>query len=133
MKIGKRNIPTWITATIGILLLVGVGVLIWAWPYVMSGSPNEGIVKIRRGSTLETVRDSLKSSVDEEFGETVYHLLTLTNSNLTDRHGAFKVKEGDSPYTVLRLLRSGDPAASRLRSATCELRRISPRAWAKNC
>ena len=109
MKIGKKNIPTWIVASLAVLLVAGAGVLIWAWPYLMTGSPAEGIVKIRKGSSLEMVRDSLKMHVDEQFGETVYELLCLTKSDLTGRHGAFTVKEGDSPYTVLRLLRSGAP------------------------
>ena len=68
MKIGKKNIPTWIVASLAVLLVAGAGVLIWAWPYLITGSPAEGIVKIRKGSSLEMVRDSLKMHVDEQFG-----------------------------------------------------------------
>lgn len=76
-------------------------------PFIFIGSPADGLIKIRSGSSNETVGDSIKESIDVTFGSRVVTLLNLTGSDLTGRQGAFKVKKGDSPFKVMRMLRSG--------------------------
>ncbi len=97
----------------GIAAAVVAVALVIASPYIFSGAPCDGMVKLRKGSSLETAHDSLKVAVDAEFADRVLTLLSSTGADLSGRQGAFKVKKGDSPYKVMRLLRSGDESGVR--------------------
>ena len=112
MRIGNREIAgrNLLVAAVGLVVCV---VAAWLAPFFFTGAPSDGMVKIRRGSSIETVRDSLQSSVDVTFGNRVARLLSLTGADLSERHGAFKVNKGDSPFTVMRRLRSGQPSGIR--------------------
>ncbi|MBQ7689604.1 MAG: endolytic transglycosylase MltG [Muribaculaceae bacterium] len=112
MKIGNREI------SFRNLLLVAVGLVVcvtsaWLAPFFLTGAPGDGMVKVRKGSSVETVRDSLQSAVGVTFGNRVARLLSLTGADMSGRHGAFKVSKGDSPFTVMRRLRSGQPSGIR--------------------
>lgn len=76
-------------------------------PYFFTGAPCEGMIKVRKGSTIEMVKDSMEKNVDVEFAGKVATLLKVTGADLSKRQGAFKINEGDSPFKVMRLLRSG--------------------------
>jgi len=89
-------------AIVAIALMAVVGM-----PYFVNGSPCDGMIKVRKGSSIETVKDSMEKCVDVEFAGKVATLLKLTGADLSKRQGAFMVKEGDSPFKVMRLLRSG--------------------------
>lgn len=87
--------------------VVAIGAAI-ASPYIFSGAPDDGMIKIRKGSSIDVVGDSITKVFDEDYAGRVVSLLKNTGADLSARQGAFKVKKGDSPYTVMRLLRSGD-------------------------
>lgn len=108
MKIGNREIGNRTLAALAAAAIAAAVVAIML-PYFVMGAPDEGLVKVRRGSTVEVVVDSLQTAVGTSFGSRVSTLLRLTGTDLTGRHGAFKVNKGDSPFTVMRLLRSGQP------------------------
>ncbi len=112
MRIGNREIAgrNLLVAALGLVVCVAAA---WLAPFFFTGAPSDGMVKIRHGSSIETVRDSLQSSVDVTFGNRVTRLLSLTGADLSERHGAFKVSKGDSPFTVMRRLRSGQPSGIR--------------------
>ena len=112
MRIGNREIAgrNLLVAALGLAVCVAAA---WLAPFFFTGAPSDGMVKIRHGSSIETVRDSLQSSVDVTFGNRVARLLSLTGADLSERHGAFKVNKGDSPFTVMRRLRSGQPSGIR--------------------
>lgn len=88
-------------ATLALLCLLGT-------PYLFSGAPGDGIIKIRKGSSIDMVRDSIEASVDVGFAGKVATMLRLTFADISSRQGAFKVKKGDSPFAVMRMLRSGE-------------------------
>ena len=112
MKIGNREIAgrNLLIAALGLVVCVTAA---WLAPFFLTGAPGDGMVKIRRGSTIDAVSDSLQSSVEVTFGKRVARLLSLTGADLSERHGAFKVNKGDSPFTVMRRLRSGQPSGIR--------------------
>ncbi|MBO7610197.1 MAG: endolytic transglycosylase MltG [Muribaculaceae bacterium] len=109
MKIGKREFGNRTVAVIG-AALIAVILLVLMMPYFIMGAPEDGLVKVRKGSTTEMVVDSLQFTIGSSFGSRVGTLLKLTGSDLSGRHGAFKVNKGDSPFRVMRLLRSGQPS-----------------------
>ncbi len=82
-------------------------------PFVFTGAPCDGMVKVRKGSTIDMVQDSIEAHVDVAFARKVSTLLRLTGTDLSHRQGAFKVNKGDSPFKVMRLLRSGAESAIR--------------------
>lgn len=92
--------------SIKILIIIIAGVLLSSLVFYPS-APCDGMVKVRKGSTIAMVADSIGSSIDVGFAGRVKILLTITGSDLSKRQGAFKVHKGDSPFTVMRLLRSG--------------------------
>ncbi|MBO5539782.1 MAG: endolytic transglycosylase MltG [Muribaculaceae bacterium] len=96
-----------IIAVIGAVLVAAAAVGIWMAPYVTTGAPDDGIILLRKGSSVQTATDSLAAHVDVEFARRVGKLLDMTGADISGRQGAFRVKKGDSPYTVMRKLRSG--------------------------
>ncbi len=109
MKIGTREFSS---RAVAAMAAVAIAIVIVALmlPYFVIGAPEAGLVKVRRGSNVEVVVDSLQSTIGSSFGSRVGTLLRLTGSDMSSRHGAFKVSKGDSPFTVMRLLRSGQPS-----------------------
>ena len=93
-----------------VLLAVLIGVMalsIWLAPYFATGAPAEGMIKLRKGSTVEQATESIAANIDTQFAQRVGKLLSMTGADLTARQGAFKVSKSDSPFRVMRLLRSG--------------------------
>lgn len=112
MKIGNREIhnKNLAVAAAGLVILV---VAAWLTPFFLTGAPADGLVKLRRGSTIEVAADSLAKNIDTAFASRVASLLHLTGTDLSKRQGAFKVSKGDSPFTTMRRLRSGQPSGIR--------------------
>ena len=112
MKIGNREIhnKNLAVAAAGLVILV---VAAWLTPFFLTGAPADGLVKLRRGSTIEVAADSLAKNIDTAFARRVATLLHLTGTDLSKRQGAFKVSKGDSPFTTMRRLRSGQPSGIR--------------------
>ena len=65
------------------------------------------MIKVREGSTIDAVADSISCNIGVSFASRVKTLLSITGSDLSKRQGAFRVHKGDSPFKVMRLLRSG--------------------------
>lgn len=100
----KRSSKNRIVAVLaGVVVVLGLA----SFPYIFKGAPDDGMIKVREGSTIDMVVDSISSSIDVDFAARVKTLLTLTGSDLSKRQGAFKVRKGDTPFKVMRLLRSG--------------------------
>lgn len=95
------------------LAALGVVAALLGVPYFMSGAPCDGLIKIRKGASVESVCDSIRAEVDNDYADRVETLLKLTGSDLSKRQGAFKIKEGMSVYHAMRLLRNGDECGVR--------------------
>lgn len=104
----KKTRPLAVLAAVALIVLAAL-----AAPYVFTGSPADGVIKVRRGSSNEVVEDSIARGIDVAFAARVGRLLKLTGTDISQRQGAFNVKQGDSPLRVVRLLRSGQPSGIR--------------------
>ncbi len=109
MKIGKKKI----LACVGVCVALVAIAAIVASPYIFTGAPCDGMVKLRKGSSLDVAQDSIAAQVDVAFASKVGTLLRLTHADISKRQGAFKVNKGDSPFKVMRLLRSGEESTIR--------------------
>ena len=96
-----------IKAIVIAVLIAVIALTIWLAPYFATGAPADGMIKLRKGSTIEQATESIAAHVDTRFAQRVGKLLSMTGADLSGRQGAFKVNKGDSPFRVMRLLRSG--------------------------
>ena len=94
-------------AACGAVVMMCVACGVWL---LAGGAPCDGMVKVRRGSSVEVVCDSLASATSASYASRVKCLLRLTGSDVSRRQGAFKVKQGMSVFSAMRMLRSGAPA-----------------------
>ena len=90
----------------GIGAVIAIAALVVA-QFLITGAPCDGMIKVRKGATIGVVEDSIAATIDVSFAARVATLLSLTGSDLSKRQGAFRVNKGDSPFKVMRLLRSG--------------------------
>ena len=92
---------------IGIVAAAVAILVACAAPYMMMGAPAEGLVKVRKGSSVEQITDSIKATVDAKFADRVATMLRLMNANVENREGAFRITEGMSPFTAARRIKNG--------------------------
>ena len=92
---------------VGIIAAITVILLALAAPYFFMGAPTEGLVKVRKGSTIDQIADSVKASVDVKFGDRVATMLRLMNAKVENREGAYRVTPGTSPFTAARRIKNG--------------------------
>lgn len=93
-----------ICAVIAAVVLVLVAL---AAPYLFSGAPAEGLIKMRKGSTIESISDSIQAHVEVTYGKRVATLLSLMGANVEKREGAFRITQGMSPFTAARFIKNG--------------------------
>lgn len=98
------NKKKWIA---GIIAAVVIALVACTVPYLFMGAPAEGLVKVRKGSTIDQIADSVKSHVDESFGSRVATMLKLMNAKVENREGAYRIEQGTSPFTAARRIKNG--------------------------
>ncbi|MBQ6080294.1 MAG: endolytic transglycosylase MltG [Muribaculaceae bacterium] len=91
----------------GIIAAIAVTLVACAFPYLFEGAPADGIIKIRKGSTIEQIGDSIKDKVDGTYGNRVETMLRLMRAKVDNREGAFRISEGTSPFTLARHIKNG--------------------------
>ena len=92
---------------VGVIAAVTVILVALAVPYFVMGAPAEGLVKVRKGSTVDQIADSVKASVDVKFGERVATMLRLMNAKVENREGAYRITPGTSAFTAARRIKNG--------------------------
>ncbi len=100
----KKSTIKWIVS--GVVAAVVV-LLSAAAPYFIVGTPHEGVVKVRKGSTIDMITDSLQKNVDFNFGKRVKTMLNLMNANVENRMGLFRIPKGMSAFTAARRIKNG--------------------------
>ena len=94
----------WIIGAIAALVIILVAC---AAPYFLAGAPAEGLIKVRKGSTIESIRDSIQANVDAGYGKRVATMLSLMGAKVEHREGAFRITQGMSPFTAARRIKNG--------------------------
>ena len=96
----------WTTAIVALLLLGGIILLYIFLPTVANKSQNQAIIKIPAHATKEMVRDSLAKYLGDKYADNVLTMSKLRRSAI-NRHGAFKIDSGMTPYKAERRLAIG--------------------------
>ena len=92
---------------IGALVALAVIFLSFVAPYFFVGAPTEGIVKVRKGSTINIIGDSVQAHVDKTFGRRVITMMNLMGAKVENREGAFRITPGMSAFTAARRIKNG--------------------------
>ena len=98
------NKTKWIICAIVALVVIA---LACAAPYFLVGAPAEGLVKVRKGSTIDMISDSVQAHVDATYGKRVATMLKMMGAKVENREGAFRVTSGMSPFTAARRIKNG--------------------------
>ncbi len=94
----------WILGGVAALIII-VGAC--AAPYFFIGAPGQGVVKVRKGSTIDMIADSIRAHVDETFAGRVATMMKLMGAKVENREGAFRITAGMSPFTAARRIKNG--------------------------
>ena len=100
----KKLITIIITAVLSVATLV---VAVNIGSLVLSGAPKTTVIKLRRGTTIDGLTDTLSRAVDERFAHRVERVMHLLNADISRRQGAYRIVKGESPLTVARHIRNG--------------------------
>ncbi|MBR3452022.1 MAG: endolytic transglycosylase MltG [Muribaculaceae bacterium] len=92
---------------IGIIAAIVVIMVACAAPYVFTGAPAEGLIKMRKGSTIESITDSVQANVEVNYGKRVGTMLSLMGAQVENHEGAFRITRGMSPFTAARYIKNG--------------------------
>ena len=92
---------------IGALVALVVILAACAAPYFFIGAPSDGIVKVRKGSTIDMISDSVQANVDATFGKRVATMMKLMRAKVENREGAFHITPGMTPFTAARRIKNG--------------------------
>jgi UPF0755 protein len=94
----------WIIAAMAAIVVI---LAACATPYFFLGAPNEGVVKVRKGSTIDMISDSVQAHVDATFGKRVATLMKMMGAKVENREGAFRITPGMSAFTAARRIKNG--------------------------
>ena len=94
----------WILGAVAAAAVIGVACTA---PYLLSGAPADGVIKVRKGCTIDQITDSLKTVVDAKYADRVGTMLRLMRAQVEKREGAFHIAKGMSPFTAARRIKNG--------------------------
>ena len=99
------NKKKWIIGAVAAVLVILAAC--FAVPYLFSGAPADGLIKMRKGSTIESIQDSVQANVEVNYGKRVGTMLHLMRAKVENREGAFLIPQGMSPFTAARFIKNG--------------------------
>ena len=99
------NKKKWIIGAVAAVLVILAAC--FAVPYLFSGAPADGLIKMRKGSTIESIQDSVQANVEVNYGKRVGTMLRLMRAKVENREGAFLIPQGMSPFTAARFIKNG--------------------------
>lgn len=105
-KSSKPSLKKWLIIAGAVVAAVAIGIA----PFLLQKAGKTSFVYIPKGSSMAALHDSIAHSTDEAFASKVTLLLRLSGMKVEGRHGAFKIKEGESALKVAYMLRRGEPS-----------------------
>lgn len=96
----------WIGAAIIAVLAITLAVVVW--PYMTTRAEADATIYLRKGTTIEALTDSMNRHLNPQFTARVIKALSLRGATVENRQGAYKVKKGESAWTLAQRLRRGE-------------------------
>lgn len=76
-------------------------------PMMLSGADNDATIKIPANATDKNLTDTLTKYLGSDYAAKVTKMMKLRNINLAERHGAYFIPKGTSPFRAMRKLGRG--------------------------
>lgn len=97
----------WITALVILFILGGIILLYIFLPVAADKSQSRNIIYIPANASREMVRDSLAKYYGDKYADNVILMSKLRGADFSNRHGAYMVDSGITPYKAERILSVG--------------------------
>lgn len=101
-KVPGRKIYLLSGLAIAILLL-----LVWLYPFIMSHSAEDALIRIPKNATKESLTDSLTKYYGKNFAGKVMSISRFPDNNPAKRYGSYLIPKGSNPLAVMRRLTHG--------------------------
>ncbi|MDE6408914.1 MAG: endolytic transglycosylase MltG [Muribaculaceae bacterium] len=101
-KVPGRKIYLLSGLAIAIIIL-----LVWAFPFVMSRSAEDALIRIPKDATRESVNDSLSKYFGPRFAGKVMSIASFPDNNPAKRYGSYLIPKGSNPLSVTHRLTHG--------------------------
>ena len=98
---------------IGVAVVICAGLLTIA-PYMMEGSDKDVTVRIPKDATMQNLTDTLNKYFPEAYTDKVVKLLALSDFDPKERHGAYDLPKGATPFATMRKISRGSQSPVRL-------------------
>ena len=103
----KKKRMKWITVILSVVCFLAIAVLA-TWSILFSGmASSSAVVRIPSNASNEQLRDSIWKYLGEPYAKKVARLVGLRGTDLRQRHGAYLIEAGMSPFDAMRRLTSG--------------------------
>lgn len=103
----KKKRMTLIAVIVSVVSFLAIAVLA-TWSILFSGmAPSSAVVRIPSNASKEQLRDSIWKYLGEPYAKKVTRLVGLRGTDLGQRHGAYLIEAGMSPFDAMRRLTSG--------------------------
>lgn len=105
-KKNKNSNKLKITLAVSLTLIVVCCILIWS--FLIGGSaPSSALVKIPVNANSTQLRDTVAKYLGDGYAAKVSRLVSLRGTDLKQRHGAYLIEAGWSPFMAMRRLTGG--------------------------
>ncbi len=92
---------------IGGIVAVVIILAACAAPYLSTGATAEGLIKMPKGRTIESIADTIQSRIEVNYGKRVKTMLSLMGAKVGNHERAFRITKGMSPFTAARYIKNG--------------------------
>lgn len=83
------------------------GTLLLVAPMLINGTDHDALIRVPANATLDQVEDSVAKYFGESYASRVKRLINVRGTDMTRRHGAYRIRKGDTPFMAMRRLTSG--------------------------
>ena len=118
-KVSPKRVDTTMTGRRMLFLLLAVAVVVAlffavVYPLMLVGAPKEAVIHVPRNATRKMVEDSLTKEFGKEYAGYVMQAMHLRSTDLSTRHGAYKIAKGANAFSTMRKITSGGQTPVRI-------------------
>lgn len=89
------------------LAIAIIALLVWLFPYIMTKTSQEAMIRIPQKATQQDVKDSLSKYFGAGFADRVLNISRFPENNPAKRYGQYLIPKGGNPVSVMRRLTHG--------------------------